>query len=89
MDKLPDDKTVQSVGAKLLHRIDMTLDEEKAEADRIKEENIEKARIRIIADNEKQLDDLQQRLNEKMAEEETKLNEKMTQRRDQILSLKR
>lgn len=77
------------MGRKLIARIDMTVEEEKHEADRQKDENIEKARIRIIADNEKQLDDLQKRLNEKMAEEETKLTEKMNQRRDQIFALKR
>jgi len=89
MDKVPEDKTLQSVGNKLIRRIDMTIEEEKLEADKQKEANIEKARIRIIADNEKQLEDLQARLNEKMEEEEKKLTDKMNQRRDQILQLKR
>jgi LPS O-antigen subunit length determinant protein (WzzB/FepE family) len=67
----------------------MTVEEEKQEADKEKEENIEKARIRIIADNEQQLEDLQKKLDEKMANEETKLTEQMEQRKAQVLALKR
>ena len=52
MAKDPKDQVMQEVGNKLIGRIDMTVEEEKQEADKEKEENIEKARIRIIADNE-------------------------------------
>jgi glycerate-2-kinase len=75
MAKDDKDQVMQEVGEKLISRIDMTVEEEKQEADKEKEENIEKARIRIIADNEQQLEDLQKKLDEKMANEETKLTE--------------
>ena len=89
MQKAPEDKAMQDIGDKLIRRIDMTLEEEKAEADKEKEENIEKARIRIIADNQQELDDLQKKLDEKMKNEENKLTEQMNNRRDQVLALKR
>lgn len=89
MKKNPKDQVMQDVGLKLLGRIEMTVEDQKAEADKEKEENVEKARIRIIADNEKQLEDLQKKLDEKMMDEEQKLNEQMNARRDQVLALKR
>lgn len=45
--------------------------------------------MKIIAENDKQLDDLQRNLNEAMSKEEKKLDDQMNARRDQILTLKR
>lgn len=67
----------------------MTIEEAKLEADKEKEENVEKARIKIIADNDQQLEDLQKKLDDKMQAEEQKLTEQMNNRRDQVLALKR
>lgn len=67
----------------------MTIEEAKLEADKEKEENVEKARIKIIADNDQQLEDLQKKLDDKMQAEEQKLTEQMNSRRDQVLALKR
>jgi len=89
MDKAPDSDVMQDVGDKLIKRIDNTVEEDMAEADRVKEQNLERARMRIIAENEKQLEDLQKNLNEAMQKEEKKLEEQMNQRKDQILTLKR
>jgi hypothetical protein len=46
---------VQEVGVKLLKRIEMSLDQEIAELEREKEEKIERARLKIIAENEDEL----------------------------------
>lgn len=58
MDKAPDSQVVQEVGEKLIRRIDNTLEEEMNEADKVRDANLERARMKIIAENEKQLEDL-------------------------------
>ena len=70
MDKMPDNDVVQEVGEKLLRRIDLTTEDEIAEAEKIKEANLERARMKIIAENEKQIDDMKASLNEAMKKEE-------------------
>lgn len=55
MAKFPTIKQIQEVGAKLIKRIDMTQEEEIQELEKQKEENIEKAKLRIIAENEDEL----------------------------------
>lgn len=59
------------------------------EADKLRDANLERARMKIIAENEKQLEDLQKNLNEAMLKEEKKLDDQMNARKDQILTLKR
>ena len=46
------------MGEKLIRRIDNTLEEEMNEADKVRDANLERARMKIIAENEKQLEDL-------------------------------
>lgn len=53
----------------------MTEEEEIAEADKEKEANLEKSRMKIIAENDKQLADMRTSLNEAMRREEKKLEE--------------
>ena len=89
MDKARDNEIMQNVGEKLLRRINNSVEEDMADADKVKEQNLEKARMKIIAENEKQVEDLQKNLNEAMAKEEKKLEEQMNARRDEILTLKR
>lgn len=55
MAKFPTIKQIQEVGAKLIKRIDMTQEEEIQELEKQKEESIEKAKLRIIAENEDEL----------------------------------
>lgn len=50
---MPDNDVVQDVGEKLLRRIDQTLEDEIADAEKVKEQNLERARMKIIAENEK------------------------------------
>jgi hypothetical protein len=45
--------------------------------------------MKIIAENEKQIDDMKASLNDAMAKEEKKLDDQMNVRREQILTLKR
>ena len=75
MEKSPNDPLMQEVGQKLIKRIGMTLEEEKNDAEKEKDDKIEKARIRMIADNEEQLDQLKTNLDKKMKDEEQKLTE--------------
>lgn len=89
MNKFPDNDVMQDVGHKLIKRIDNSVEEDIAEAEKQKEANLEIARMKIIAENDKQLDDLQRNLNEAMSKEEKKLDDQMNARRDQILTLKR
>jgi len=89
MDRMPQNETVQDVGDKLLKRIDMTVEDEIAEAEKEKEANLEKTRMKVIAENEKQLQDMRTNLNEAMRREEKKLEEQMAIRKEQILTIKR
>lgn len=89
MARMPDNETVQEVGEKLLRRIDMTVEDEIAEAEKDMEANLEKTRMKVIAENEKQLQDMKANLNEAMRREEKKLEEQMAQRKEQILTIKR
>ena len=57
--------------------------------DQQKEENLEKAKLRIIAENEDELRMLQQNLDEAVAKEEQKLNEQLEKRKEEIMSLKK
>jgi len=58
------------VGVKLLKRIDMTVEQEIAELEKEKEEKLERARLRIIAENEDELQLMQDNLNKAMQKEE-------------------
>lgn len=74
MDKLSDNETVQDVGEKLMKRIDASIEDEMADADKDKETNLERARMKIIAENEKQIEDMKVSLNAAMEKEEEKLD---------------
>lgn len=63
MKKYKDDHVVMEVGYKMIRRIDMSLEEELTDLNRRKEEKLERARMRLIAENEDELKDLQQTLN--------------------------
>lgn len=54
------------MGVKLLKRIDMTLEQEIAELEKEKEEKLERARLRIIAENEDEVQLMQDNLNKAM-----------------------
>jgi hypothetical protein len=43
------------VGSKLIKRIDLSIEEELVELERKKEERVEKAKLRVIAENEEEL----------------------------------
>jgi len=45
--------------------------------------------MKIVAENEKQIEDMKMSLNEAMRKEEKKLDEMMNQRKEQILQLKK
>merc|ERR1712157_419639 len=72
MNKHKDDKTVQEVGQKMIQRIDNTLEEEMAVLEKEKDEAVEKAKIKMIAESEKELAEIQKNLDERMKEEEKK-----------------
>lgn len=72
---MPDNDVVQEVGTKLLKRIDQSIEDEMSEADKIKDLNLERARMKIVAENEKQIDDMKNSLNEAMVKEEKKLDD--------------
>jgi len=66
---------VQEVGMKLVKRIDLSIEEELAELERKKEERVEKAKLRVIAENEEELQVMQDNLNMAMEREENLMNE--------------
>jgi len=60
---------------KLVKRIDLSIEEELAELERKKEERVEKAKLRVIAENEEELQVMQDNLNMAMEREENLMNE--------------
>jgi len=60
---------------KLVRRIDLSIEEELAELERKKEERVEKAKLRVIAENEEELQLMQDNLNMAMEREENLMNE--------------
>jgi len=65
--------TVQEVGKKLLRKIEQTVEEEMDDANKTKEANLEKARLKIIAENDEELQELQGNLNKVIKKEEERL----------------
>jgi len=63
MQKFPNEKSIQEVGAKMIKRIDSTTDEEINQLEKEKDEKVERAKLRIIAENEDELHVMQDNLN--------------------------
>lgn len=59
----------------MITRIDNTTEEEIAELEREKEDKVERAKLRIIAENEDELHVMQENLNTAMEREEQLMNE--------------
>jgi len=89
MGKAQDDKTLQEVGRKMLTRIDFTQEEEIEILEQERDQNIEKARMKIIAQNEDEIKVLQENLNAAVDAEEEKIDAQLNERREQILQMKR
>lgn len=75
MQKFNSEKSIQEVGNKMIKRIDHTTDEEISELEKEKEEKVERAKLRIIAENEDELHLMQDNLNTAMEREENLMND--------------
>ena len=64
MERFPEDQNVQEVGMKLLKRINNTLTDEIADLEKEREINLEKARLKIIADDAEALGEFQKKMAE-------------------------
>lgn len=89
MERFHDSPKIQEVGSKMLRRIEMSMDEEFTVLSKEKEERIEKAKLKIISENEDELNQLQKNLDEAMAKEEAVMNEQLEKRKAEILDLKK
>lgn len=89
MQKYPQEKSIQEIGAKIIKRIDFTTDEEIGELEREKEEKVERAKLRIIAENEDELQIMQDNLNIAMEKEENLMNDQLEQRKGEIMKIKK
>jgi glycerate-2-kinase len=87
--KYPQEQTLQKVGVKLLKRIDMTVEQEIAELEKEKDEKLERARLRIIAENEDELQLMQDNLNKAMQKEEIAMTEQLEKRKAEIMAVKK
>lgn len=73
----------------MIKRIDMTTDEEIGELEKEKEEKVERAKLRIIAENEDELQVMQENLNLAMEKEENMMNEQLESRKGEIMKIKK
>lgn len=89
MQKYPGEKSIQEVGQKLIKHIDDATEVEISELEQEKEERIEAAKLRIIAQNEDELELMQNNLNEAMAREEKAMNEQLENRKAEIMKIKK
>lgn len=67
----------------------MTVEQEIAELEKEKEEKLERARLRIIAENEDELQMMQDNLNKAMQKEEQAMNEQLEKRKAEIMAVKK
>ena len=58
MERFPDDPNVQDIGLKLLKRINNNLTDELVDLEKETQKNLEKARLMLISDDQKTLDEL-------------------------------
>ena len=77
------------MGVKLLKRIDISVEQEIAELEKEKEEKLERARLRIIAENEDELQLMQDNLNKAMQKEEIVMTEQLEKRKAEIMAVKK
>ena len=89
MDRWKDDEAVQRVGKKLIDRIDQSLEEEMADLEKEKEKRMELHKLKILAENDNEVAQLQKELETQMASKEKELNEQLEARQKQILGLKK
>lgn len=89
MQRFPLEKAIQEVGVKMIKRIDNTTDEEIQELEKEKEEKVERAKLRIIAENEDELHLMQDNLNTAMEREENLMNEQLETRKAEIMKIKK
>jgi len=89
MQRFPAEKAIQEVGTKMIKRIDNTTDEEIQELEKEKEEKVERAKLRIIAENEDELHLMQDNLNTAMEREENLMNEQLETRKAEIMKIKK
>lgn len=73
----------------MIKRIDNTTDEEIADLEKEKEERVERAKLRIIAENEDELQVMQDNLNTAMDREEGLMNDQLEQRKAEIMKIKK
>lgn len=67
----------------------MSVEQEIAELEKEKEEKLERARLRIIAENEDELQLMQDNLNKAMQKEEQAMNEQLEKRKADIMAVKK
>jgi len=89
MQKYPAEKAIQEVGQKMIKHIDQATEEEIADLDVEKEERIEMAKLKIIAQNEDELQLMQDNLNQAMEREEKAMTEQLETRKNEIMKIKK
>jgi len=67
----------------------MSVEQEIAELEKEKEEKLERARLRIIAENEDELQLMQDNLNKAMQKEEIVMTEQLEKRKAEIMAVKK
>lgn len=89
MELFKEEPLVLEIGSKMIKRIDATLDDQMKEIDDQTEKKLEEARLRIVAENEEELAQLQDNLDKAMEKEAAKVEVQMNQRRDEVLARKK
>jgi hypothetical protein len=77
MNKFGKDKLFNEIAEKMVRRIDLSYEEEIKLLEKEKDEKVEKAKLRMIAENEEELLVMQDNLNEAMQKEEAVMNEQL------------
>ena len=89
MNKFGKDKLFTEIAERMVKQIDMSHEQQIALLEREKEEKVEKAKLRIIAENEEELLIMQENLNEAMQKEEAIMNEQLDTRKQEIMRIKK
>lgn len=89
MDQNPDEPLVQELGKKLLKRLENDQQEKLSEFAHERDENIEAAQCKLIADSEAEVLEVQRTVDAQMQEEEKRVESAMQERMQQIREQRR
>eukprot|EP00347_Sterkiella_histriomuscorum_P005935 403354701 len=84
-----DDELVQQVGQQLIENTKQNTQEELQKLEQERQDNIDRIKLQIVAENEAELQDMQKKIEEQMNKEKDAVENRMKQKRDEVIGDKK